>query len=72
MHVDVSAPAEVAVSLEPAGRFPQDPAAALFPIEVSMITGLSVRTLEALRLKGGGPVYVSLGRRAVRYLTGQS
>jgi len=28
---------------------------------------LSPRTLEALRLRGGGPAYVALGRRAIRY-----
>ena len=63
MHVDLSSPSE------PAGRpVPQDPAAALFPAEVAYLSGLSIRTLEALRLKGGGPVYLALGRRAVRYL----
>jgi hypothetical protein len=68
MQADLSSPAEV-VSAEPAGRLiPLDPAAALFPVEVAFLTGLSIRTLEALRLKGGGPVYLSLGRRAVRYV----
>ena len=28
---------------------------------------LSPRTLEALRLRGGGPAYVALDRRAIRY-----
>ena len=34
--------------------------------DAAMQLGLSPRTLETLRLKGGGPVYVKLGR-SVRY-----
>ena len=29
--------------------------------------GVSPRTLEDWRLRGGGPVYIKLGRRLVRY-----
>ena len=53
---------------EPAGRpIPQDPEAALFEAEVAFLTGLSVRSIQALRLRGGGPVFFYAGtRRAVR------
>lgn len=52
---------------EPAGRpIPRDPDALLFGAEAAYLAGLSARTLESLRLRGGGPVYVKLGR-AVRY-----
>jgi hypothetical protein len=55
----------------PSGRvIPQDPDALLFPAEVAYLTGLSLRTLEAFRLRGGGPVFVVLGKRAVRYCRG--
>ena len=53
---------------EPAGRpIPVHPDALLYPAEAAFLLGLSVRTLEAARLKGGGVLFVSLGRRAVRY-----
>ena len=53
---------------KPAGRpLPCDPDALLFTSEAAYLTGLSVRTLEALRLRGGGPPFVAFGRRAVRY-----
>lgn len=53
---------------EPAGRpLPSDPAALLFPAEAAHILGLSPRTLEHFRISGGGPHYVSIGRRCVRY-----
>ncbi|MGH7111386.1 MAG: helix-turn-helix transcriptional regulator [Stellaceae bacterium] len=52
----------------PAGRLiPVDPDALLFEVEAAYLTGLSVRTLQALRIKGGGPEFFVLGRRAVRY-----
>jgi predicted DNA-binding transcriptional regulator AlpA len=53
---------------EPAGRpLPADPAALLYPAEAAHILGLSPRTLEHFRISGGGPRYVSIGRRCVRY-----
>ena len=53
---------------EPAGRpIPEHPDALLFTIEAAFLLGLSPRTLESLRLKGGGPAYYSVGRRACRY-----
>ena len=52
---------------EPAGRpIPRDPDALLFGAEMAYLLGLSVRTLEGLRLRGGGPPYVKFGR-SVRY-----
>jgi predicted DNA-binding transcriptional regulator AlpA len=55
---------------EPAGRpIPRDPDVLLFGAEAAYLAGLSVRTFEALRLKGGGPPFVKLGR-AVRYRRG--
>ncbi len=53
---------------EPAGRpIPEHPDALLFTAEAAFILGLSPRTLEALRLKGDGPPYVLVTRKAVRY-----
>ncbi|MCU0894850.1 MAG: helix-turn-helix domain-containing protein [Rhodospirillales bacterium] len=53
---------------EPAGRpLPADHAALLYPAEAAHILGLSPRTLEHYRIAGGGPPYVSIGRRCVRY-----
>lgn len=55
---------------EPAGRpIPRDPDVLLFGAEAAYLAGLSVRTFESLRLRGGGPPYVKLGR-AVRYRRG--
>jgi hypothetical protein len=55
---------------EPAGRpIPRDPDALLFGAEMAYLLGLSVRTLEGLRLRGGGPPYVKLFR-SVRYRRG--
>lgn len=54
---------------EPAGRIiPQDPDALLYQAEVAYLTAQSERTLEAYRLKGGGgPPFVVIGKRGVRY-----
>ena len=53
---------------EPAGRpIPEHPEALLYPAEVAFLLGLSVRTLEAKRLRGGGVPFIALSRRAVRY-----
>lgn len=68
-----TAPAELDARLsdpEPAGRpIPHDPDALLFGAEMAYLLGLSVRTLEGLRLRGGGPPYVKL-LRSVRYRRG--
>jgi hypothetical protein len=46
---------------EPTGRpIPRDPDALMFGAEMAYLLGLSVRTLEGLRLRGGGPPYVKL------------
>jgi hypothetical protein len=61
---DSSAPASTP---GPVGRpLPTDPDALLFPAEAAYLLALSARTLEGLRLRGGGPVPVRFGR-AVRY-----
>ena len=53
---------------EPAGRpIPGDPSAALLTAEVAFLLGVTVRTLETWRLRGGGPRYIALGHRTVRY-----
>ena len=65
----LSSVSTIALNDKPAGRpIPQDPEAALFEAEASHLAGPSVRTLQALRLRGGGPVFFYAGsRRAVRY-----
>ena len=69
MQRDAVSSAAPCPSEEPAGRpIPQDREAALFETEVALIAGPSVRTLQGLRLRGGGPVFFYAGsRRAVRY-----
>jgi Helix-turn-helix domain len=66
---DIEAP-EMTVKHPPiaaCGRpLPTDPDALLFPAEAASLMALSARTLEGLRLRGGGPAFVRL-RRAVRY-----
>ncbi len=58
---------DTAIDLELAGRpIPRDPDALLFGAEAAYLAALSVRTFEALRIRGGGPPFVKLGR-AVRY-----
>jgi hypothetical protein len=55
----------------PAGRvIPQDPDALLYQAEAAYLTALSERTLEALRLRGGGPAFIGVGKRGVRYRRG--
>jgi len=55
----------------PAGRhIPSDVHALLYTAEAAFILGLSPRTLEAMRLKGGGPPYIAVTARAVRYRRG--
>ena len=51
----------------PLGRLlPTDPDALLYPAEAAYLTALSDRTLEGLRVRGGGPAFCRL-QRAVRY-----
>ena len=53
---------------KPGGRpIPDHPDALLFTAEAAFILGLSARTLEALRLRGGGPPFVKVTPKAVRY-----
>ncbi len=52
----------------PAGRpIPEHPDSLLLPSEVAAILGVSVRTLEGWRLRGGGPAFVQISARACRY-----
>lgn len=52
----------------PAGRsIPVDPDAMLYPVEAAYLAALSPRTLETLRIRGGGPPFCRIGARAVRY-----
>ena len=53
---------------QPAGRpIPEHTDALLFTSEAAFLTGLRKRTLEAKRLRGGGPPFVRISARAVRY-----
>ncbi len=53
---------------EPAGRpIPEHPDALLVTAEAAFLLGLSHRTLEALRLRGGGPPFVVVTPKAIRY-----
>jgi hypothetical protein len=53
--------------LGPGGRpMPCDLEALLLPVEAAHLLALSIRTLEGLRLRGGGPPFVRL-RRVIRY-----
>jgi hypothetical protein len=57
--------------LGPAGRrIPADPEAMLYPAEAAYLAALSHRTLETLRVRGGGPPFCRIGTRAVRYRRG--
>ena len=54
-------------ALGPCGRpIPTDLDAALFEAEAAELEGLSVRTLQARRVRGGGPPFLKDGR-SVRY-----
>ena len=62
------APVHSTNSDEPAGRpIPQDPNALLHTAEAAFLLGLSPRTLETLRLKGDGPPFIVVTKKAVRY-----
>ena len=53
---------------EPGRRpIPEHPDALLYTVEAALLLGLSPRTLEALRLRGGGPVFIKVTPKAVRY-----
>ena len=53
---------------EPGGRpIPEHPDVLLYTVEAAFLLGLSPRTLEALRLRGGGPPYIQVTPKAVRY-----
>ena len=59
---------ETAASSAPSGRpIPDLPDALLRTPEVAFLLGLSPRTLEALRLRGGGPPFVAVTPKAIRY-----
>ena len=56
------------VGEQPAGRpIPEHPDALLFTAEAALLLGLSPRTLEAFRLRGGGPPFIAVTPKAVRY-----
>ena len=68
MSNDAASAASTALLEEPGGRpIPEHPDVLLFTIEAAFLLGLSLRTLEALRLRGGGPLFVKVTPRAVRY-----
>jgi hypothetical protein len=54
----------------PSTLFADDPDSALTENQAAEFLGLSVRTLQAWRVRGGGPRYCKLGR-AVRYQRGE-
>ncbi len=59
------------VGEQPAGRpIPEHPDALLHTAEAALLLGLSPRTLEAFRLRGGGPPYIAVTPKAVRYRRG--
>ena len=47
-----------------------DPDALLREPEAARLLGLTPRTLEAWRHRGGGPPFIPLSRRAIRYRRG--
>ena len=54
-----------------AGRpIPTDPEAMLLPVEAAAVLGVSPRTLESWRTRGGGCPFVKIGTRSVRYPRG--
>jgi hypothetical protein len=65
LYTDEEAP------LGPSRRpIPTDPDAVLTEAETSLLSSLSVRTLQTYRLQGGGPPFVKLGNRRVGYRRG--
>ena len=69
MPNDTQALATPAVPVEQpsAPPLPDHPQAMLTTTQAASVLGLSPRTLEQLRVKGGGPNYFALGKRAIRY-----
>ncbi len=69
MPNDTQAPAAPATPVEPpsATPLPDRPQDMLTTTQAAGVLGLSPRTLEQLRVKGGGPGYFALGKRAIRY-----
>ncbi len=63
------APSALAAPLKEPGEqpIPDHPQAMLTTMQAAGVLGLSHRTLEQLRVKGGGPEYFALGKRAIRY-----
>ena len=49
---------------------PTHPSALLTEVQTGEVLNLSIRTLQAWRLRGGGPKFVRLSGRAVRYRNG--
>ena len=49
---------------------PSHPCALLTEVQTAAVLNVSIRTLQAWRLRGGGPRYVKLSGRAVRYRNG--
>lgn len=53
---------------EPAGRpIPSDPDALLYPAEAGYLLGNSTGTLANWRVQGKGPVFITCGRKQIRY-----
>lgn len=69
MQNDTQALAAPAAPVEEPSAYsiPDHPQAMLTTTQAATLLGLSPRTLEQLRVKGGGPVYFALGKRAIRY-----
>ncbi len=69
MPNDTQALAAPAASVEQPSAHPlsDHPQAMLTTTQAADVLGLSPRTLEQLRVKGGGPDYFALGKRAIRY-----
>ena len=62
-----AAPAAVADLCEPRPEPPGPPAGLLPPAAVAQRLGVSVKALERWRGKGGGPRFVHLTRKTIRY-----
>ncbi len=68
MEHDIAPTITPGLGEEPAGRpIPEHRDSLLVTSEAAFLMGLSHRTLEALRLRGGGPPFVKVTSRAVRY-----